>query len=866
MTNATGGASLDPSRALAMEMESDHSSSKAVTRKGERSRSGCITCRARKVKCDEHPGACLNCGRLGVDCAGYSSKPLSKSARSQLRAKKADHTLTEAGLERKRLRSSCRPCRKSKTRCSGDRPTCTRCRDKTLKCHYDSRKGRSDSPGETLVNDSLDGPQGSPLQTGSYVSSIPQQSPRIDHLNSTSQDHLEPPQRESLDGTHNNIIPAGTLLPHWLFYSHLPNTEQIHQLVDAYFTHMHPLRCFAFIHRPSFMEKLDQDLKCGRHDSAILNIICALGAKFYAIMPPSFDEQLESKHILLAGTQWAKNAQREIFDNMNHISVEYLMATILLYDHELRIGNHASAFMLSGATARMSQALQINLEYSKDILCTEEPGRLSFCARESRRRLMWSCYVLDSWVGSGVDQLTLIEDKDIRIQLPCNERNFLQQIPSITESITEGQFLRFIPNNLKPTDAKPNMGIMAQFIRVSSIRKRTLSYLKTIDTSQSPTLPDPEFSQLETMFREWYELLPSTHRLTPTSIYTRKDSGQLGALFLMHFTYHISLCDLYRLSMPMLLPGLLKKWANVNLTPDQQSFRIEYQRKCFERAKSVAEIFSRCIEHGPRTLTDTWLPTCAFESLRTMLYYSVEGMGHTSESGRQFLYEVTPLCRANMRSLKMMIPLFATAERCYITATSLVRKAGLGQLAEGAPATDDQLLSHQLEIPIDHNAPATESPEHVLNPLSIYALTRQDLDGKDQDHVAPRHHARSYPSPRIPVSKSAPNPQKLLPTYQPPLVQNVTSVPSANYSTGNAQNIATQNITSIPDTSYMASLPPIWPEPDMPLNLDPFWMNINSDLDGSWMPAETFQENAFTRGLPPWATGLPDEQFQGTVL
>ncbi len=52
----------------------------------------------------------------------------------------------------------------------------------------------------------------------------------------------------------------------------------------------------------------------------------------------------------------------------------------------------------------------------------------------------------------------------------------------------------------------------------------------------------------------------------------------------------------------------------------------------------------------------------------------------------------------------------------------------------------------------------------------------------------------------------------------------------------------------------------------MPLNLDPFWMNINSDLDGSWMPAETFQENAFTRGLPPWATGLPDEQFQGTVL
>ena len=34
----------------------------------KRTRSGCLVCRRRKVKCDERPGVCLNCERLRVDC------------------------------------------------------------------------------------------------------------------------------------------------------------------------------------------------------------------------------------------------------------------------------------------------------------------------------------------------------------------------------------------------------------------------------------------------------------------------------------------------------------------------------------------------------------------------------------------------------------------------------------------------------------------------------------------------------------------------------------------------------------------------------------------------------------------------------
>lgn len=49
-------------------------------------------------------------------------------------------------------------------------------------------------------------------------------------------------------------------------------------MVDHYFANIHPLRCFAFVHRPSFTRQLDKGFE---HDDekALLNVICAHGAK-----------------------------------------------------------------------------------------------------------------------------------------------------------------------------------------------------------------------------------------------------------------------------------------------------------------------------------------------------------------------------------------------------------------------------------------------------------------------------------------------------------------------------------------------------------------------------------------------------------
>jgi hypothetical protein len=49
-----------------------------------RSKTGCITCRRRKKKCDETKPACLNCQKNAVVCEGYPPKEIWKSGKQKM--------------------------------------------------------------------------------------------------------------------------------------------------------------------------------------------------------------------------------------------------------------------------------------------------------------------------------------------------------------------------------------------------------------------------------------------------------------------------------------------------------------------------------------------------------------------------------------------------------------------------------------------------------------------------------------------------------------------------------------------------------------------------------------------------------------
>lgn len=61
----------------------------------------------------------------------------------------------------------------------------------------------------------------------------------------------------------------------------LPTGRNLRRVVEQYFANVHPIRCFAFVHKPSFMRQLDKGFTLD-DESALLHIICAHGAKYVA--------------------------------------------------------------------------------------------------------------------------------------------------------------------------------------------------------------------------------------------------------------------------------------------------------------------------------------------------------------------------------------------------------------------------------------------------------------------------------------------------------------------------------------------------------------------------------------------------------
>ena len=65
-----------------------------------------------------------------------------------------------------------------------------------------------------------------------------------------------------------------------LYDAQLPvEIAKLRHLAEQYFQHIHPLRCLAFIHPPTFLQALDQR-KCNEiYGAATAYIVFALGAR-----------------------------------------------------------------------------------------------------------------------------------------------------------------------------------------------------------------------------------------------------------------------------------------------------------------------------------------------------------------------------------------------------------------------------------------------------------------------------------------------------------------------------------------------------------------------------------------------------------
>ena len=291
------------------------------------------------MKCDERPGVCFNCEKLGLACSGAT--PSSDKSRSY-DATEEPSPVSTAGLKRKRTFRSCNSCRSTKSRCSGSRPYCARCRSKSLPCHYDDvsepawkqqlrmTAALQSQPPNWAMNDQRLTPEQSSQPSGTA------RTPEDDIT--TAGDVVAQMSTHQSHGTARQMDDGSS----WLRRPYLPSNSAIRTVVEYFFVNIHPLRCFGFLHKPSFMQRLDAEVETSRNDDPLLLTVCALGALFYAAGNTETAAE-QPATTLAAGSQWARRAQQLILAQLGNIMVENLMAAVLLHEYELRMGNFGNA-------------------------------------------------------------------------------------------------------------------------------------------------------------------------------------------------------------------------------------------------------------------------------------------------------------------------------------------------------------------------------------------------------------------------------------------------------------------------------------------------------------------------------------------
>ena len=255
----------------------------------KRARTGCLTCRARKIKCDESASICNNCSRVDLECARSTNESLPQSVRFEL-ANRAQNSpkLTQAGLERRRIKRSCVTCKLAKKRCGGERPQCARCLGKSLNCIYEELERNAPEATTTFPTD-----------------------------------------------------------------RYLTNMTLLRGLCDVFFEEIAPVRCFGFLHRPTFLQYLENNV--GGNDPLLLSV-CALATK-----------TIQKRDLWDIGCEWGRAAQKLLFERIDDISVRMLMCIVLLHEHSARTGEIRLCFMLSSKASRYTQALTLNLDDDHEV-------------------------------------------------------------------------------------------------------------------------------------------------------------------------------------------------------------------------------------------------------------------------------------------------------------------------------------------------------------------------------------------------------------------------------------------------------------------------------------------------------------------
>lgn len=217
--------------------------------------------------------------------------------------------------------------------------------------------------------------------------------------------------------------------------------------------------------------------------------------------------------------------------------------------------------------------MAVALELHREIDMT---SRVTPVEREMRRRLFWTCYLMDRFMACGSKRPSLIADKPIQLRLPS-------WTPASTSLPIEGEFYQNGSNlQYHSASGKTSQGSSGMLIDIVRILGITNRYLAAGGVKGDSHFPWHSLSNLSKV-RQDLDVWASGTQDVFTSVDTLFGQADSTTLVLSKLIYHLIHCLIYRPFLPIDL-------AELAGSGQHQLWQIEATNLCFLHANAIAEL------------------------------------------------------------------------------------------------------------------------------------------------------------------------------------------------------------------------------------------------------------------------------------
>ncbi|RAK91732.1 hypothetical protein BO79DRAFT_285429 [Aspergillus costaricaensis CBS 115574] len=597
------------------------------SQKRKRAKTGCLTCRARKVKCDETRPRCIHCGNLGVECR-WPEPTIKRFCRVSTPScnTQGPQSIATGGP---RL-SACFSCRYARSKCSKDRPICARCRAQGHECKYPEPQGshsltssaqswmrrlqtaelgnsaelsrpraltsltNSPEPESTTHPKTTDGqrPAMRPVDA-----SPPETSDRLDDVVSAPcGSQSSPPQAA-----------AGAVVRLGPCRSILPSQDNIERLAVAFFRHVHVYRANAFLHRDQTL----MAIRDGTLGTPVVLALCAVGARFTT--PPQPDDVVIS---------WATEAANWV-TTATEVSRNHVVVALLLAIYMQQAGRFAQSHLWSSIANSHAVSLGLHREPS--------PGTSSFVESERDRRLFFACYAIGRFISNGAPETIQCPASRIKLRLPCDGFNYRHDVSIETPYAT---LESDEPETPGPKGMQRNVGAMGFWVRLVSVRMKIKRYFHSLTEDKEERRTHHQPSAIGPALAPWgasspfavclaqlaslSESLPPRLQLSPELVRRQHDAPVLGQIVMFYLWWNECHLELYSIA----LHGYPQSLDPTGMSTAPAGWIDQARHNCLRYAQAITDVLDlvdREMPRQPLTIFDHTIAHVVYLSLRVQL-------------------------------------------------------------------------------------------------------------------------------------------------------------------------------------------------------------------------------------------------------